>query len=197
MTRHQTQSARGTIVPCLYFDAPGPRNTERTLEMAAFRARELDIADVVVASSSGRTGLLAARRFAGRNVVVVAHSTGFSRPNHQELVVAARRKIAAAGGKVLICQHAFGGVGRAVRKKLGTYEIEEIVAFVLRTFGQGTKVAVEIALMAADAGLVPVGKPCLAIGGTDGGADTALILTPANAQEFFDMKILEIVAKPR
>ncbi|MHB8093871.1 MAG: pyruvate kinase alpha/beta domain-containing protein [Candidatus Aminicenantales bacterium] len=197
MTKHQTKSARGTIVPCLYFDAPGLRNTDRTLEMAACRARELDIADVVVASSSGRTGLLAARRFAGWNVVVVAHSTGFSRPNHQELGAAARRKIEAAGGKVLICQHAFGGVGRAVRKKFGTYELEEIVAFTLRTFGQGTKVAVEIALMAADAGLIPVGKPCLAIGGTDGGADTAVILVPANAQEFFDMKILEIVAKPR
>ena len=43
-------------------------------------------------------------------------------------------------------------MGRAVRKKLGTYELEEIIAYTLRVFGQGAKVAVEIALMAADAG---------------------------------------------
>ena len=86
--------------------------------------------------------------------------------------------------------------GRAVRRKLGTYELEELVAFTLRTFGQGMKVAVEIALMAADAGLVRTGTPCISIGGTGEGADTAILLLPVNAQDFFDIRILEIWAKP-
>jgi hypothetical protein len=88
-------------------------------------------------------------------------------------------------------------VGRAVRKKLNTYELEEIMAYTLRIFGEGTKVAVEIALMAADAGLVSTQEPCISVGGTGQGSDTAILLQPAHAQNFFDIKILEILAKPR
>jgi hypothetical protein len=141
--------------------------------------------------------MLAAPLFKGRNLVVVTHSTGFSRPDHQELGPEMRRKLEAAGAKILTCQHAFGGVGRAVRKKLATYELEEIVAYTLRLFGQGVKVAVEIALMAADAGFISTREPCLSVGGTGQGADTALLLKPSNAQTFFDLRIMEILAKPR
>jgi hypothetical protein len=130
-------------------------------------------------------------------VVVVTHSTGFKEPNHQELTEENRAAIEGAGGKILTCQHAFGGVGRAVRKKLGTYELEEIIAHTLRLFGEGVKVAVEIALMAADAGFVRTDEPAIAIAGTGSGADTAVVLKPANAQAFFDLKVLEIVCKPR
>jgi hypothetical protein len=92
--------------------------------------------------------------------------------------------------------HAFGGVNRAVRIKLNTYQLDEIIAFVLRTLGQGFKVCVEIALMAADAGLVRVGEPCVAVAGTGRGADTAVVLSPTNAQTFFDIRIHEILCKP-
>jgi hypothetical protein len=181
----------------LYFQEPAEEMTRLTLERAAQRARELDIRSVVVASTSGRTGMLAAPLFKGRNLVIVTHSTGFSRPDHQELGPEMRQKLEAAGAKILTCQHAFGGVGRAVRKKLATYELEEIVAYTLRLFGQGVKVAVEITLMAADAGLISTREPCLSIGGTGQGADTALLLKPSNAQTFFDLRIMEILAKPR
>ena len=107
-----------------------------------------------------------------------------------------REKLIKHGAKVLTCQHALGGVGRAVRKKLGTYQLEEIIAYTLRVFGEGTKVAVEMALMAADAGLISCQRPCLAIGGTGSGADTAILLRPAHAQNFFDLRIMEIIAKP-
>ncbi len=188
---------RDLLVPCLYFDKAGPRNTRRTLEIAARRAGELDIRNIVVASSSGKTGAQAAAVFAGENLIVVTHSTGFLRPDHQELKPAWRRKIEALGGKVLTCQHAFGGVNRAVRKKLQTYELDEIIAYTLRTFGEGAKVAVEVSIMAADAGLISVQEPCIAVGGSSWGADTALLLRPANAQTFFDLKVLEVLAKPR
>ena len=130
-------------------------------------------------------------------MVVVTHSTGFKEPNHQELTDQNRAAIEAAGGEILTCQHAFGGVGRAVRRKLKTYELEEIIAYTLRIFGEGMKVVVEIALMAADAGLVRTDEPCIAIAGTGRGADTAVVLKPANAQAFFDLKVLEVLCKPR
>ncbi|MCS7178744.1 MAG: pyruvate kinase alpha/beta domain-containing protein [Anaerolineae bacterium] len=184
-------------VPALYFSQPGPQNTDRTLEAAHRRAEELGIRTVLVASTTGETGAKAVQVFQGYNVVVVTHSTGFRAPNNQELRPEYRAAIEAGGGRILTCQHAFGGINRAVRRKLNTYLTDEIIAFTLRNFGEGTKVCIEIALMAADAGLVRVDEPCIAIAGTGHGADTALVLKPANAQAFFDLRVMEIIAKPR
>jgi hypothetical protein len=186
-----------TIVQSVYFDKPGPQNTARTLEIARQRADELGIRTVLIASTTGATGAQAAQLFQGHAVVVVTHSTGFGEPNTQELTEANRAAITAAGARVLTCQHAFGGVNRAVRKKLATYLTDEIIAYTLRTFSEGLKVCVEIALMAADAGLVETGEPCIAVGGTGRGADTAVVLVPANAQQFFDLRVMEVLAKPR
>ena len=185
------------MVQGVYFEKQGRSNTERTLQIARARAEELGIRTILVATTKGATGVRAAEEFRGFNVVVVTHSTGFSEPNDQELTEENRRAIEAAGATILTCQHAFGGVGRAVRKKLGTYELEEIIAYTLRIFGEGMKVACEIAMMAADAGLVRTDEPVIAIAGTDRGADTAVVLRPANAQTFFDMRIMEILCKPR
>ena len=184
-------------VSCTYFEQPGPQNTQRTLELVGERAQALGIAHVVVATTSGETGALAAELLRDRHVVVVTHSTGFSAPNQQSLQPQFRQRIEAAGGTILTCQHALGGVGRAVRRKLGTYQIDEIMAFTLRTFCQGIKVACEITVMAADAGLVPAGEEIIAIGGTGRGADAAAVIAAANAQDFFDLRVLELVCKPR
>ena len=184
-------------VQSVYFEKQGHGNTERTLQIAKARAEELGIGTILVATTRGATGVRAAEEFRGFNVVVVTHSTGFKEPNHQELTEENRRAIEAAGAKILTCQHALGGVGRAVRKKLGTYELEEIIAYTLRIFGEGMKVVCEITLMAADAGLVHTDEPVIAIAGTGRGADTAIVLRPANAQTFFDLRIMEILCKPR
>jgi hypothetical protein len=184
------------IVQTVYFEKPGPENTERTLALAGDRARELGIRTLLLPTTGGRTGALAVERLQGLNVVVVTHSTGFKEPNVQELTPENRTAIERGGGKILTGIHGFGGVGRAVRIKLGTYELEEVVAYALRTFGQGFKVSVEISLMAADAGLVRVGEPCIAMGGTGRGVDTAIVLSPANAQTLLDMRIHEILCKP-
>jgi uncharacterized protein len=184
-------------VPCTYFEQPGVQNTQRTLELVRERAEALGIAHVVVASTSGETGALAAEMLSDRSVVVVTHSTGFAGPNQQLLEPELRKRIEAAGGTILTCQHALGGVGRAVRRKLSTYQVDEIMAFTLRTFCQGIKVACEITVMAADAGLVPAGDEIIAVGGTGSGADAAAVIAAANAQDFFDLRVLEILCKPR
>ncbi len=186
----------GRELSIVYFDRPGPENTEETLRLARLRAEALGLKHILVATTTGATGRWAGEVLRGFHVVAVTHSTGFARPNEQELLPEHRQAMAEMGVEILTCQHALGGVNRAVRRKLGTYELDEVVAFTLRVFGQGTKVACEIALMAADAGLVPTGEPALAIGGTGQGADTALVLVPANAQSFFDLKVQEFVCKP-
>jgi len=181
----------------LYFEASGSQNTEKTLKLALIRAKFLSIDDIVVASTKGETGIKAAGIFKEHNLIVVTHSTGFRELNLQELPTEKKEEIESKGGKVLTCQHAFGGLNRAVRKKLGTYQLDEIIAYTFRTFGEGMKVAVEIALMAADAGLIRTDREAIAIGGTAKGADTAVVLKPANAQTFFDLEIREILCKPR
>jgi hypothetical protein len=186
----------GTTIQCTYFARSGQDNTERVLQIAKSRAEELGIRSVIVATTRGHTGVRAAELFKGYDLVLVSHSAGFKEPNYQELTEENRAAIEANGGRILTCQHAFGGVGRAVRKKLETYELEEIIAYTLRVFGQGMKVACEITLMAADAGLIGVGTPAIAIAGTGRGADTAVVISPANAQSFFDMKVMEILCKP-
>jgi hypothetical protein len=181
----------------VYFQAPGEWNTEFVLELAANYAQAEGIRDIVVASTTGETGVKASRIFKGFNVVVVSHHMGFQEPGISELKEDNRKKILENEAKILTATHALSGVERAVRNKFGTIMPLELLAQTLRLFGEGTKVCTEITLMAADAGLIPMDRDVLAIGGTGRGADTALLIKPANASNFFDLQIKEIIAKPR
>lgn len=185
-----------TIVPAIYFERPGPQNTGRTLEIARARAEALSIRTILVATTTGATGAQAGSFFQGYDVVAVTHCHGFREPDASEVLPEHRAAMEAAGVRILTCGHAFAGISRAVRKKLGTYEVGEIVAFALRIFGEGMKVAAEIALMAADAGLVRSDELAIAIAGTGRGADTAVVLRPANTHNFFDLKIQEVLCLP-
>jgi uncharacterized protein len=180
----------------VYFDKPGKANTARTLQLAAERAAQLNINTILVATTFGESGRLAAQTFQGKNMVAVSHAYGFKGPNTQELTQENRSAIEAAGGTILTCQHAFGGVNRAVRKQLDTAATDDIIANTLRIFGEGMKVVAEIALMAADAGLVAVEEPALCIAGTGHGADIAAVVLPVNTYAFFDLRILEVICRP-
>jgi hypothetical protein len=180
-----------------YFDSRGNQNTDAVLGLVRARAAELGITQVVVPTTGGSVGLQAAEALEGLHVVVVTHSTGFSEPGRQEVPEDIIAEIKAKGAKVLTTTHAFGGVGRAVRMKMSTYQTEEIIAQTLRLFGHGTKVAIEISLMAADAGLIAPHQEIISCGGSGRGLDSALVLRPAHAQNLFDLQVLEILCKPR
>ncbi len=184
-------------IQCRYFKKPGSQNTRAVMEIAGARAEVLGIHTVLVATCSGKTAFEALEVLGtGKKIIAVTHVTGFREPNHQELSQDTRRQLESRGIKILTCQHAFGGVGRAVRNKLSTYQIDEIIAFTLRTFGEGTKVAIELALMAADAGFIRTDEDVISIGGTGKGADTALVLQPANSFRLFDLKVKQVICKP-
>jgi hypothetical protein len=181
----------------VYFEKAGPEKTEETLKLAKIRAEELGIRNVVVASTTGETGVKASKVFKGYNLVVVSHVTGFKEPDFQQLVPENRIIIQNSGAKILTTAHAFGTLGRAVTKKFGTLQVDGIVSAVLRLFGQGVKVSCEIACMAADAGLIRTDEEAIMIGGTGSGVDTAVVLKPSNTHSFFDLVIKEIICKPR
>jgi hypothetical protein len=180
----------------IYFPEKGEDNTDSTLKAAKKRAEELGIRDVVLASTRGGTGVKAVEFFKGFNVVVVTHSTGFREPGKQELGEEAAEKIVSGGGKILTTGHAFAGVNRAMRNKFDTVGPADVIAQTLRLFGQGMKVCVEVAAMAADAGLIPADKDVVAIAGSGRGADTAVVIKPANSSNLFDLVVREIIAKP-
>lgn len=178
------------------FDQPGEMNTDKVLELAEARGKQLGINSYIVATTRGVTALKAARIFTGANLICVTHCTGFVKPDFQEMEEEVREELLKSGIKVLTSTHSFGGIGRAIRKKFKTYEVDEIIANTLRRFGEGTKVAIEITLMAADAGLVKTAEDVISIGGTGLGADTALVICPANTHGFFDLKVREFICKP-
>ena len=184
-------------IQTVYFSEPGSVNTDKTLEIAKKRAEQLGIETIVVASTSGETGVKAAAVFSNCRVVVVTHATGFPTPDAQELTQQNRAEILEKGGMILTATHAFGGLGRAVRRRFNTLQVDEIMAHTLRVFGQGAKVACEIVLMAADAGLLRTDEEAISIGGTGSGADTALVIKPAHTHAFFELKVREVLCKPR
>lgn len=180
----------------VYFEKKGPENTDKTISLAKKRADELGIKSILIATTKGDSAVKASEVFKGYNLVVVTHSTGFAHINVQELEEAKRKIVEENGGKILTSLHSFGGIGRAVRMKFNTYELEDIIANTLRTFGEGTKVAIEITMMATDTGLIRTIEDVVVIAGTGRGADTALVIKPANTQRFFDLKVKEIICKP-
>ncbi|MFA5868410.1 MAG: hypothetical protein WC941_01740, partial [Candidatus Bathyarchaeia archaeon] len=181
----------------VYFKEPGKANTREALLMAKKRADELGLRDVVVASYTGETGALAAETFRGYNLVVVAGMVGYLEPNQDRMNPEYKKAIEENGGKILRACHSFGALGRAVNKKFNAIQVDEIIAHTLRLFGAGVKVACECACMAADAGLIRTDREVVSIGGSGGGADTAVVLLPSNTHRFFDTRIREIVCKPR
>jgi len=181
----------------MFFDRPGIENTQITLQKVKEIALEKGIYHVVVASTFGDTGLKAAQLFHGSNInlVVVTHNTGFKEEGEQELDPMKRKEIEKLGGRVYTGTMVLRGLGAAIRDRLG-FSHQQLVADTLRMFGQGVKVCVEIVAMACDAGLIPF-NDVIAVAGTVRGADTALILKANSSNRFFDIKIKEVIAKPR
>ncbi len=171
--------------------------TRATLKASLDRARELRIKHFVVASTSGRTALQLAGMLPSHfEAVCVTHRAGFKEFGRNELPDSVENKLAASGIPVLRTTHLFGGVERAIRLKFGGLGPAETIAFTYRTLGEGTKVAVEIAVMALDAGLIPHGKDVVSIAGTGSGADTAIVIRPAHSRQFFETRVREIICKP-
>jgi hypothetical protein len=181
----------------VYFEKPGRGNTDEALKLAKARADELGIKSIVVASSTGVTGVKASQLFKGYNLVVVTSVAGYLKPDEIRLSPERRAEIEENGGKIVMAAHALGSIGRAIHNKFDSIQVDEVIANVLRLFSEGVKVACEIAAMGVDAGYMRIDEEAVAIAGGGSGADTALVVKPNNTHRFFDMRIREIICKPR
>ena len=180
----------------MVFEKSGPANTEQTLRLACERGTQLGLQEIVISSSSGRTAYQAIDICKEFHRTVVTYHCGFKEPFKNIMTDIVRKDLEQKGARVVSATHALSGVERSIAKKhQGMYPVL-LIADTLRLFGQGTKVAVEISIMAADAGAIS-GKDIIAVGGTGKGVDTALVIQPANQADIFTrLCIREIICKP-
>ncbi len=180
----------------MYFEKPGKDNTEETMKLACKRGKELGIDEMVVATTSGYTAYKAFDIFENFKVTAVTYHCGFKEPFKMVMPSDVRKDLEKKGISVVAASHALSGVERSIWKKYGGSYPVLLIADTLRLFGQGTKVAVEISIMAADAGKL-TGRDIISVGGTAKGADTAMVLKPAGQSHLFDLRVREIICKPR
>jgi hypothetical protein len=185
----------------VYFEQVGQDNTEKCLQIAVDEAQKRGIRHLVVASTVGSTGLQAAQMTIDSDiqVIAVAHSSGHAgdsdNPGKQLMPDDTRKEIEDLGGIVFIGTDVLTGFPIGIRAR-GGYSEQSLIADALRMFGQGMKVCVEIVAMATDANLIPV-DDVISVAGTGRGADTAAVIGANSTNRFFDIKVREILAKPK
>jgi hypothetical protein len=132
--------------------------------------------------------------------VVVSSHPGFSAPGVWNFNLEILKELESMGCKVVKQSHILSGLERSISNKFSGVSHTEVLAEALRSlFGVGMKVAIECTIMAADSGAIPIEKT-IAVGGTSSkagaGADCAIVVWPSHFNNFFDFRVLEILAKP-
>lgn len=172
---------------------------------AKLRCERCQLSKVVVASETGRSVIKALGVFKGTEIemIVVTHypaktwgpkgsiPIGLRRKEYAESL----RKLEEHGVKVVQSTRPFAPPSRSIKWNYPTPE--GIVDKTLGIFGAGTKIAVEVAVMATDAGAVDEEEEIVSCAGTFKGLDTALVVKTTYSGKFFrDFEVKEIIAKP-
>ncbi|MDQ7785570.1 MAG: pyruvate kinase alpha/beta domain-containing protein [Desulfomonilaceae bacterium] len=180
-----------------YFEKPGKENTSICIRIVSELVDE-GYRHVVVATTGGETAILFGKALREKtvNLVAVTHNVGFGKPNEDDCSPEARRELETLGVKVFTGTILTRSIETAFMKKHQGLYPTYIVAETLRLFGQGTKVAVEIAMEACDAGLVPEGEDVVSVAGTGRGADTVAVIRAHPSNRFLDVRVKQILAKP-
>ncbi|MBS7646346.1 MAG: pyruvate kinase alpha/beta domain-containing protein [Candidatus Bathyarchaeia archaeon] len=184
----------------VYFESGGKHNTETTLKLVKERAEKRAIKNIVLASITGFSAEKALEIFKDSNVKLTV--IGIRGPKFPEFPKTLQDKLKQLGHNFCYASDF-------------QYEYPEQVQDTLRRFGEGLKVCVEVALVAADAGYIKPGEEIIAVGGTGmlgyekgGGVDTAIVMEALKSKDFLQLesifgmkenrrKIREIICKPR
>jgi hypothetical protein len=190
--------SKGKEERIFYFDKKGPVNTRKTLEIALACCRGRNIKKIVIASSTGETALKLQKKASGSvEIIAVTYCAGSRFREEVEGFERNRDLLVSKGIRIVRGLHALSGLERGFegRYKSGFIPLN-LVSDTLRMFSQGVKVCVEISIMAAEHGFITSDEDIVAIGGSGKGADTAMIIRPAFAANFFDTKIKAILCMP-
>ncbi|MFC1722635.1 pyruvate kinase alpha/beta domain-containing protein [Nanoarchaeota archaeon] len=180
-----------------YFNEPGKVNTEKTIELAVEYAKKNGIKKIVVATYVGDTAMKVAEAVDGVKVIAVTLHAGTTKKERVQGWEQNVPKMKEMGIECYRGTQSLSGVERAMNKRYGGVFPLMIFVDALKLFSEGVKVGVEITLMAADAGLVSPEEDIIAIAGTGGGCDAAILVKPAYTTSVYDLGIKEILCMPR
>jgi len=168
-------------VEVMYFDKTSDEDPERitveTFRLAKKRGEELGIEHFVIASSTGFVAKKALDVLIDKALVFVGeardwYDKGFLKELESKNIP-------------VIFSHEV------------KYNYASDAQVALRRLSEGAKVCPEIVMIASDIDLIPIGKEVIAIAGTGSGADTSMVIVSAKSKNFRDLKIRELICKPR
>jgi len=174
----------------IYFEKAGKENSVRVIELVKERAVARGIQKIVLASTRGDTARTMAESLQGTGLrlIVIPWQYGFrdTQPFPRELV----DELEGKGHRV----H-FGTMLFHTEELYGN-KTPQLMANLLRIFGQGIKVCVEILMMACDGGCIEAGEKVIAVAGAGAGADTSVVATASPSTRMTGLHVSEIICKP-
>jgi hypothetical protein len=187
-----------------YFQEPGEQNTDFVIEAVKKYIEKNGRKDIVVASTSGKTALKFANAIRNTRIICVSESAyrkewGYEYPCMDLKIKEELEKM----GVIVIDRTPYILHGNIY--ELSNYNFptpETIFKDTLYAFGQGMKVAVEVAIIAVEHGILEPFKDVIGVGGSGRGADTAIVLRSTYSGTVFSkdkekrLEIREIIAMP-
>jgi len=184
-----------------YFETHGEINTQKTIELAKKRAKQLKIEKIVIASETGLSALAAVDVFDPSNIIVVSSAAGTIVENtvigdlkiglpDKEII----DRLVEQGVIVIRGTDPFWGLA-AHSEVIDTGKLGMMFYKVLCS---GFHVCMTAVLEATDNGVVETGEEVIALAGSWVGLDTAIVARACNTVDFFkEFEVLELICKPR
>jgi len=178
----------------IYFEEGGSEHTDATIDLAYDAARELGIEKVVVASTTGKSGVKVAERFIGSgvDVIVVGHQFGYPTPGQNRFNLENMNRLKELGARVCLSTDVLTTPMRQ-RERLGPSPLSVITQALIM---MKIKVNVEVVVKAADNGIVVPGERVISLTGSHLGLDTAIVLEAQESSNILDIQLREIITMP-
>jgi hypothetical protein len=178
----------------MFYEEGSFEHTDETIDLTIKAAKEFGIKKVLVASTSGDSGVKMAEKAegSGLEVIVVGHQFGFRTPGKSLFKEENAQKLAALGAKVCLGTDVLTTSIRQ-RERLGHSSISVITQTLIMA---NIKVNVEVAIKAADAGLVMPGEHVISVAGSHEGLDTSIVLEARDSASILDIRTREVIAMP-
>ena len=188
-----------------YFDEPGEENTQLVIQAVSQRLAASGIGKVIIASTSGETAVEFAHSLGDTAELVCISEAPYRRELSEEwpcLQQEFGQELERLGVAIIdTAPYVFQNSVLEGAAWSGDSP-ERLVKETLYSFGQGMKVAVEVALIGVSCGYVTPYEDVIAVGGSGKGADTAIVLRATYPACMFSkdpakrLEIKEIIAMP-
>lgn len=163
-----------------YFAEYGEGNTQAVTDVVSERLGEGGIEAVVVASTSGNTGLALAEKVRPEWDLPIISVSDPPWAKYYPAVTAENREALEELGVEIVDYVPYASHSHSVGPCKNMYGAPDLRVIIFDAFrligGQGLKVAMEVGMMATDAGKIEPGTVILCVGGTGTGADCAIVM---------------------